>query len=343
MSMYSIDGGEEIDHPTADPLFSTTRLARDGTTRRSVVVVGLPRSGSSFLSHVMSQIPDWYVFDDLYVAREARALGVTGPIDARRLDKLLHFLGWQIRARLRFGTYAIPNVAEDEIEPMNDALREVFRDSGVDWADLQEEWLVRLAARADAKNWGYKQPGAFRQIDELLTTYPEMKAVFLMRAPEKVLASYKHMPVDSQDGDPAQYHPLAHAAYWRMAAKAWPRAQARWPDRVMLLRFEDLVADPTQAARKLATFLGTEPPAGEVTPPPRPNTSFGGGKRKGLSRLEATLTRAITGSAREALGFAPAPAAEGPLGLGDFLRTTATFLGYRASKAVEAVKRRLGK
>lgn len=343
MHTYSVNEGKEIGGRSSDSLFSTTRLARDGTPRRSVVVVGLPRSGSSFLSHVMSQIPDWYVFDDLYVAREARALGVTGPIDARRLDKLLHFLGWQIRARLRFGTYAIPNVAEDEIEPMNDALRDVFQDSGLDWADLQEEWLVRLAERAGARNWGYKQPGAFRQIDELLTTYPEMKAVFLMRAPEKVLASYKHMPADSQDGDPAQYHPLAHAAYWRMAAKAWPQAQARWPGRVMLLRFEDLVADPTKAARELASFLGTAPPVGEVTPPPRPNTSFDGGKRKGLTRLEDGLTRAITGSAREALGFAPAPAPDGPFGIGDFLRTTGTFLAFRSGKLVEAVKRRLGK
>ena len=41
-----------------DPLFVTRRLARDGTPRRSVVVVGLPRSGSSFLSHVMSQMAD---------------------------------------------------------------------------------------------------------------------------------------------------------------------------------------------------------------------------------------------------------------------------------------------
>lgn len=324
-----------------DPLFSET--VTDDADRRSVIVVGLPRSGSSFLSHVMSAMPDWYVFDDLYVARQAKRVGATGPLSDGKLDKLLYFLGWQIRARHKHGFYAIPNVAEEEVEPMNAALKQAFSGKNANWADLQKEWLIRLAERAGATHWGYKMPGAFRSLDAVFAAYPEMKAVFLMRAPEKVLASYKHMPASSKDGHAEQYHPLAYAIYWRMAARAWRKAQARWPERVMLLRFEDLVADPTGAAKDLSGFLGTTAPD-HIDPPPRQNTSFSESKRTGLTRLEHRLVTLITRTERRALGFADAaPVDEADLGLGDFVQTTGRFVLFRARKLIQILRLRFGR
>ena len=314
----------------SDRLFSTERLARDGTKRNTVVVVGLPRSGSSFLSHVMSQVPGWYVFDDLYLARAAKQARTTGPLDDKALDHLLEFLGWQIFARKRFGTYAIPEVSEDEIEPMKEALRKTFSGSSIDWLALQEEWLVRLAERSGAVNWGYKMPGAFRHLEMLLEAYPGLKVVFLMRAPEKVLASYKHLPEGSEDGEADQYHPLTHAVYWRMAARAWQKAQKRWPDRVMLLRFEDLVADPTAAGKSLAAHLDAPIPD-VITAPERPNSSFSGtASRPGLTWLEQKIIHKITRSQRDALGFAPPVESTAKLGVADFIRTTGRFLRHRA-------------
>lgn len=134
-----------------DTLFSTVPVA-DGAP--PLIVVGLPRSGSSFLSHVISQIDDWYVFDDLYLQDAARRFGPDAPLDDAALDRLLHFLGWQIRARLRFGTYAIPQVAEEEIEPMNAALRATFSGRRATWPVLQAEWMTRLAHRSGCSRWG---------------------------------------------------------------------------------------------------------------------------------------------------------------------------------------------
>lgn len=294
----------------SDPnfLFRTDRMAQEGATRSNVIVVGLPRSGSSFLSHVLSQIPDWYVFDDLYLYRAAVRYKALGVLDDDKLRKLLHFLGWQIRSRLRFGLYAIPKVAEDEVEAMNEALFTCFSGQGATWVDLQEEWLVRLGDRLGCRNWGYKMPGAFRQLDMVFEAYPQMKAIFLLRAPHEVLSSYKHMPKDSQDGDPAQYHPVAYAWYWRAAARAWSRAQKRYPDRVTLIRFHDLVRDPSAAASEMATFLGATVPQ-NVTAPEKPNSSFAGEQRKrpGLTYLETQITKRITGGPAAELGFPPVP------------------------------------
>lgn len=325
---------------SGDKLFATERLALDGTRRKSVVVVGLPRSGSSFLSHVLSQLPGWYVFDDLYLARAARQAGATGPLGDKKLQKLLDFLGWQIWARKRFGTYAVPNVEEGEIEKMKAALFETFSGRAVTWPELQEEWLIRLAERSGAANWGYKMPGAFRHLDMLMQTYPHMKIVFLMRAPEKVLASYKHLPEDSEDGDAGQYHPVTHAVYWRMAARAWLDAQKRWPDRVMLLKFEELVADPTKAGKALAAHLETPIPDC-VTAPERPNSSFSGdSSRVSLTGLEQMIIHAITGSERAQLGFAPPVKSDAKGGVFDLLRTTGRFCRHHVTRSVSRLFRR---
>lgn len=326
-----------------DLLFSPDRLAQDATDRQSVIVVGLPRSGSSLLSQVMSELPGWYVFDDLYTGRAAANAGVfSKPFDTESLDEVLHFLGWQIRARKRSGLYAIPAVEEDEIEPMNAVLKTLFDGSGADWLDVQEEWLIRLAARQSCPNWGYKAPGAFRYLDLVLERHPKMKAVFLMRAPEAVLASYKHMPEDSQDGNPAQYHPITHAAYWRLAANAYRKARAKYgAERVSLVRFEDMIADPAATITGLAGFLETPTPPNPQLPEQK-NTSFPGGGRRGLTGLEHGLVTAIAGRARTELGFATKTPGPGfaALDLVDILRTTVRASGYRLNRAFAALTRR---
>lgn len=325
-----------------DSLFRTNRDV--DTARRSVVVVGLPRSGSSFLSHVLSQIPDWYVFDDLYTYRMARQMGALGPLNDRQLQGLLVFLGWQIRARLRFGLYAIPDMTEDEIDEMNEALFACFSGQGAHWHDVQKEWLIRLAERRGCRNWGYKMPGAFRNLDTLFEVYPDMKAIFLMRVPHQVLSSYKHIPEDSQDGDPAQYHPVAYAWYWRAAARAWLRAKEKYPDRVTLIRFHDLVGDPTATGREMANFLGAEVPD-VITAPEKPNSSFGGksGKRPGLTYLETQITKRFTDGLARELGFPPIaePPGHSLSDYADFASSTWKFSKKRVGSKLLVSKRRM--
>lgn len=320
-----------------DTLFHTNSVAGAEGSRRSVVVVGLPRSGSSFLSHVLSQIPDWYVFDDLYTYRTARRMRALGPLDDTKLQGLLVFLGWQIRARLRFGLYAIPEMVEDEIEEMNEALFQCFSGQGATWLDLQKEWLIRLAERRGCTNWGYKMPGAFRHLDQLLESYPDMKAIFLMRVPHQVLSSYKHIPKSSRDGDPAHYHPVAYAWYWRAAARAWQRAKDRYPDRVTLIRFHDLVSDPTAAGREMATFLGADVPE-TISAPEKPNSSFNEDQRKrpGLTYLETQITKGFTGRMARELGFPPIaePPGHSLSDYADFANSTWQFSKKRMEKLI---------
>jgi hypothetical protein len=119
----------------SDPLFAPTAQESRLSDPTPVVVVGLPRSGSSLLSHVLSQATDWYVFDDLYTARQAQGLGADfdSPLTSSQFEEMLHFLGWQIRARLLHTEYAKPACTIDEVELMNDAIRACFKDSLPSW------------------------------------------------------------------------------------------------------------------------------------------------------------------------------------------------------------------
>lgn len=322
-----------------DPLFATTPQAPLLSDRAPVVVVGLPRSGSSLLSHIMSQAKDWYVFDDLYTSRQAHALGAsdTRPMTRSQFEGLLYFLGWQIRARLQFTDYAKPACTLEEVEPMNDALRALYADRLPTWLELQEEWMARLALRAGATRWGWKQPGAFRMLDTLERAYPGLKTVYLMRRPETVLASYKHMDPSNRDGDPRQYNAIAHSFYWRYAARSWIASERAARDRTFYLRFEDMTADPQATGTRLAAFLGSQ--IETVSLPEKPNSSFAGGvarggKRSGLTGLETRLLLAIAGRERKAL-FGDKALDIPPMALsdiGDILRRSFIFLSYRGGR-----------
>lgn len=321
---------------TTDTLLVEHETA-DRTRRAPLIVAGLPRSGSSFLSEVISQIPGWYVFDDLYIHRKAMEIGASDELTEAQMDKLLFFMGWQIRARLRHGKYAIPNVAEEEVEPLNQALKSTFLDKKVNWAILQQEWMTRLARRRDCTDWGYKMPSAFRYLPELRKHYPNMQLIFLMRAPHEVLASYKFMAKGHQDGHPWQYHPIALAFYWRMAARSYLKAVDE--QETLLVRFHDLVADPEDIARQIAGFLGQDAPQ-IVQKPAQPNSSFQKGKKRSLNGLELWLIEKITCKESAALGFENKRAAIGLFDVFDVLKTSVTFLLFRTGSVMRKLYER---
>jgi len=288
-----------------DTLFRKSPVAPTSKYRPPVVVVGLPRSGSSFLSHILSQIEDYYVFDDLYLLDMYSQMRSRGTADGAVLQQLLYWLGWQIRARKRHGVYAIPNVDECEIEAMNASILKAFDFKCPTVFELQEEWLVRLAHRSGARGWGFKMPKAFLRLDELYNAYPNLRVVFLMRQPHDVLASYKHMHSSSQDGDARRYHPMTYAFYWRHAASVLSREREKRPNSTMFLNFSDLTSDPPGAARQLSEFMNVATPTG-ILLPKSSNTSYKGiTSRQGLTGLELRIVNWICGPRMQDLGFAP--------------------------------------
>jgi hypothetical protein len=316
----------------ADPnaLFARERLALK-SRQPPVVIVGLPRSGSSYLSHVMSCLNDWFVFDDLYLYRKAVSIGAEGPLSRDHLEQLVFFLGWQIRARLQFDRdFLALRCTRDEVDRMDEALLETFTDEVVEWHELLEEWLVRLALRHGCSRWGYKAPQDFMHMPMLAKLFPGVRFVLLVRDPRNNMASAKY--VSGEDGDPRHFHPLIHARYWKMAQSLTFQHAEGLNLPLHVVRFEDLVADPDGSARDIARFLGADF-QGPV-PDMGANTSFRGGKRKGLTETEKWICERVNGPLMRRFGYSLAAHRPRLRDLPDLAATSLRFASYQTTRFV---------
>jgi hypothetical protein len=104
----------------------------------------------------------------------------------------------------------------------------------------------------------------------LLDWYPQAKVLHTFRDPRAVLVSYKRW-ILSRDGVAIWYRILRKSErllelflafhtilHWRRAVRLHRSLQQRYPDRYLLSRHEDLVADPATQLRKICDFIGTE-------------------------------------------------------------------------------------
>lgn len=314
-----------------DVLFARTPVA-PGHRSDPVVVVGLPRSGSSYLSHVLSSLGDWFVFDDLYLLRQAKGLGVNGPCTPEQLERLVFFLGWQVRARLKHDRDFVPlGLSLEDVDGMCDAVLATFRDAPPTWTELLEEWLVRLALHHDCAHWGWKAPQDFLHTEELKEAFPGLRMILILRDPRAVLASFKYL--SGEDGTRRQYHPLVYARYWRLA-ETEARAEAdRQGVPLHVVRFESLTAEPDAEARRLAEFLGTE--CASTVPAMGANTSFrDGARRRGLTPTETWLCERIAGDAMRRQGYAVGGSRPRLRDLPDLAWTSLRFATYQAWRLV---------
>jgi hypothetical protein len=119
------------------------------------------------------------------------------------------------------------------------------------WMETYRTLLIRHAGARGRSRWGEKTPVYFRHLSQLLGWFPDACIVFLVRDPRGVAASHQVVDTDWADPDPAH------------VAKSWVqsvRIMQSWASdpRVRLVRYEDIVAAPTDTLRELFHFLGED-------------------------------------------------------------------------------------
>ncbi|MEL7144447.1 MAG: hypothetical protein AAGL08_19800 [Cyanobacteria bacterium J06573_11] len=149
---------------TLETVIKSTALTVQ-TSTAPVIVVGLPRSGSSYLAHVLSCLDDWFIFDDLYAYQKAATFGISPDCDLSQqpelLQKFVHRLTRQLWAKIKFEeNFQIPDLSLDDPFEMEAALLEALKTHpGVlTWPQVLEEWMMRLARHSGKQRWGYKTP-----------------------------------------------------------------------------------------------------------------------------------------------------------------------------------------
>jgi hypothetical protein len=188
-------------------------------------------------------IPDYYFSDDLLAALDAVQDGeLATPMDAADLPALRADIA--ARAALDAG----------------DVVPYVHGLAGGTYRELLDSALAAIAeARALEAGWvGCKEVWIVELFAPLARAYPDARFVLVHRDPRATVASMLKL-ADQEQSQAA--HVLSYARHWRKSVgfAAHYLADPHLADRLFVVRYEDVVADPATAAEALAGFLGLEP------------------------------------------------------------------------------------
>ena len=178
-------------------------------------------------------------------------------------------------------------------------------------------WLARAYGRKAGKPaadvWIDHTPTNFRRVRGLLRMFPAARFIHLVRDGRAVAASL--LPLDWGPNN------ALHAAEFWMARCALGLAAELdlGPDRILRVRYEDVLQEPESSLRRIAGFIGLdyEPEMASATPsrPTRyherqhhlvgqaPIRSRAAGWQQVLSRREVEIFEAETGDFLETLGY----------------------------------------
>lgn len=168
-------------------------MPEDMSLTRPVIIVGLPRSGTSFLTRIINKSLQYFVIDDFYIIQRVDALNAWGTLTKLQSDALLNEVFTQIHARSAFpsGMKDLP-FDRDDLSSLKDWIDQSDY-SGKKWSDLVDALLKQLVKRTNTQNWGYKTPQDHLHIDKLSTAFPTAIFIFVIRDPRDVLLSYKNI------------------------------------------------------------------------------------------------------------------------------------------------------
>jgi len=292
------------------------------TSTAPVFVVGTPRSGTTLTSRVLRRHSRLFAggaadfFEDIYARRGAIAdprtdLGAREEVIERLRTLYRRRSGGQSQERI------------DRLFTRTDLLDRLRRAPG--YAELFATFVASQAQDAGKPRWVNHVPKDVFHLDDVFALFPDARIVICARHVLDFLVSYRDQFRRAQRrAAPANadrlrklYHPIGTSILWRASVRVALDAIARWPARVMLNRYEDLVSDPARQVARLCAFVGEafEPDMLRVD---MNNSSRAvdaqgifvssvGQWRSALSETEAWLALTLCGDALRRLGYAVEP------------------------------------
>lgn len=272
---------------------------RETIGKEKIFIVGASRSGTTMMSKILSQHPNVYVtkethyFDDLRPKLSNKLPTPLTTEQRRRCED--YFL------RLGHRRYAL-NGDPEKSRFSREELRGVANEIGTN-ADAYFEAFCRLQAHRAGKGiWGEKTPRHVFRISEILEVFPDAHIICMVRDPRAVVASYRdwkkqgnkldleHDPEGWLEHERADervrksYNILLQSMLWRSMVSAAVTAQERFgPQRVRLLRYEDLINAPETQVRDIASWLNLDYHADMLEVPISHSSSSQNEQSKGLS------------------------------------------------------------
>ena len=300
---YPVRSGRALSEEHAQLTAPTTTAHQDHGSTPPVIVVGMPRSGSTLLVRLLNESPDLVVVNDLYFLQEVDATRGSERPGRMATQSLCEWLLDRIKDRTN-GTGSREFVrslalSRSEIQTVEKRARAEL--SGEKhWSEILTVVLQAVAREEGKSRWGYNTPQDYLHLDRLREAFPGAQFVFLLRSPDRVMASYKF----NRDpfAGPNRYHPVLQSVAWRLCARTYLDERAKGASDILLVRYEDLVADTESTLRRIGLFLNApleyRPLEGLGN-----NSSYRGSTDRRLSGLETWLCRKIASPVATELGY----------------------------------------
>jgi hypothetical protein len=110
-----------------------------------------------------------------------------------------------------------------------------------------------------AKRLLEKSPNNIHFLQELLICFPESKMLYIYRHPIEVYSSYKkRLTVEKDDADWCNYSSKTFIEKYRSDMTQLGIALNTLGNRLLVFRYEDFTANPTENYRKICEFIGEE-------------------------------------------------------------------------------------
>jgi hypothetical protein len=247
---------------------------------RPFFIIGLPRTGTTLLHHLISQDPAsrapraWEVMAPSPPPEAARYETDPRIDDAERKLQWLDWLAPDFKAIHPLGArLAIECIAILSHSFLSSRFHTTYRvPSYQAWLRKQDlrpayayhrRFLQHLQWRMRADRWVLKAPAHFYALDSLLAIYPDALVVQTHRDPRAVLGSVASLTLSLQS---AFAEPLDLAEIGREVAQSWTEGLARAmhvrhagtvaPERFFDVRYHELLGDPIGTVRRIYTHFG---------------------------------------------------------------------------------------
>ena len=252
MSSDTSIGGETW----AGPLF-IAGPSRSGTAMMRSIVNGHPRIGIAGETHF---------FDDLRARKEFQGGAVAEGSAAVCAD---YFRALDDRP---YGMKGNPEGSPLSQQALIDRAREL----GGRIDDYFQAYCLAVADRNGKVIWGEKTPRHIFRLTEMLTAFPEAKAICMVRDPRAVVASYRdwrnqgglnrdedenfaNAIKEEEQRAKISYNILIISMLWRATVNSALKARKQFgADRVRVVRYESLVDAPEAGVHEVCDWLGMD-------------------------------------------------------------------------------------
>jgi Sulfotransferase family len=214
------------------------------------VVYGMPRSGTTLLAQCLNAHPGLVVPDETdFMVPAAHVFRLVDDPDRGR-PLLADLICATARFDVTLGRWLTPERVHEVVEGV------AYR-----FDDIVASLYDALATAADAEVAGDKSPNDLPQSEILgqVGFFTErIKALHLVRDPRDVMVSMARLGwLNGID--------VSYARLWRNANLSLHRRLAEHPERYLVTRYEDVVADPDRAFREICSFLEVDFDPGMVS------------------------------------------------------------------------------